>query len=509
MSRPLLIRNGRIRTMDPGGQAAASVLMDSGRILSVGGEREHVKRARELKADEIDLRGRTLVPAFIDAHIHLLAYAARLISVDCGPRAVASIADVKRVIGDRAASLAPGTWVRAAGYDELALAEKRHPTRHELDKAAPHNPVRLLHRSGHACVLNSRALALAGIGGETPEPRGGFMERDLRTGEPTGLLVEMNDLVDRAVPPIEAGELRTAMRAAGDRLLANGVTFVQDASATNGIEEWRLVDGYIESGALSLGVSMMEGFEHIGELPETAAGGRLRRGPVKIMPRELENEVHPGPSELAAMLASVEAAGRTAAVHAVTRRGIETAIQAFASLGERARGHRIEHCGICSESQADRIAGLGVRVVTQPGFIYANGDLIGARLGESDLPDLYPLLRLLGAGVAVAGSSDAPVVEPDPIAGIRGAVTRRSLSGCPLAPEQALGGPEALRLFTSSAAEVLGLGHERGTIRPGMAADLVVLSQDPAAADVDWPSVRVEMTFRAGELVWDAFNHKV
>ncbi len=425
MTQPLLLRNGIVLTPEPA-PAGAAVLLRDGRIDAIGAERDLLPLARGCRAVDLDLRGRTLIPAFIDPHLHLLAYAARLVSVDCAPAAAASIAAIQALIRARAATLPPGAWVRAAGYDELALAERRHPSRRDLDAAAPDHPVRLLHRTGHASVLNSRALTLAGIDGSTPEPPGGYMERDLTTGEPTGLLVEMDELVAASVPPLDAAELRAAVREAGTRLLGYGVTFVEDASPANGQDEWRLIESLLADGSLPVGVSMMEGIGHLGALPETGVAASLRRGPVKVMPRELEHEFHPPQAELVAILRRIDAAGRKAAVHAVSRNGIDIVLGAFEALGPQARGHRIEHCGVCSPRQARRIAALGLTVVTQPGFISMNGDLLRQRVAPADLPDLYPLRRLLEAGVALAGSSDAPVIDPDPIAGLRGAVLRQS-----------------------------------------------------------------------------------
>jgi predicted amidohydrolase YtcJ len=222
------------------------------------------------------------------------------------------------------------------------------------------------------------------------------------------------------------------------------------------------------------------------------------------MPRELEHDFYPSKAELVEMLRRIDAAGRNAAVHVVTRRGLGIVLDAFEALGEQARGSRIEHCGVCSVEDARRIATLGLSVVTQPGFIYGNGDSILDRLSARDLPDLYPVRRLLDAGVAVAASSDAPVIEPDPLMGLRGAVERRSRNGAALAPDQRIPAEGALGLYTSAAARVLGLESERGRIAPGLVADLVVFNQDPTAPDVDWDELEVEMTFLGGEVTFSA-----
>jgi predicted amidohydrolase YtcJ len=492
----LFLRNCRLHGI-PG---ADSLLLRDGLIAAVGAEATLSREASESKADDLDLGGRLVLPAFIDAHIHLLSSAARFVSVDCGPGAVDSIEAIGLAIGRRASALAKGAWVRAAGYDEVSLREGRHPTRRDLDAAAPEHPVRLTHRGGHAVVLNSLALKLAGIDGSTPEPPGSYMERDLETGEPTGLLVEMNEVVERALPPLSPVDLRAAIREVSDRLLAAGVTFVADATHSNGPGEWRLLAGLQDRAELRQGVSMLEGLDHLGSLP--VAEGRLSRGPVKVMPKELEHEFQPSVGDMAAILRRIEGAGRRAAVHMVTRAGLDTVLAAFEALGHPAGGHRLEHCGICSPEQARRVAALGLTVVTQPGFLYENGDLMLKRLTAADLPDLYPLRRLLDAGVPVAGSSDAPAAAPQPLEGIRAAVERRSRTGADVGADQAVDIEEAVALFTSGAARVLGVERERGALAPGMVADVVVLNTDVLGDGTSWDDLEVAMTVQAGEVAF-------
>ncbi|HUS82350.1 MAG TPA: amidohydrolase family protein, partial [Dehalococcoidia bacterium] len=200
-----IFHNADVITMDAARPRAGAVAVENGRIVALGSDADVL--ALRNGASLIDCRGGALLPGFIDAHIHLLSYAASLISVDCSPAAVSSIDEVQDALRRKAADTPAGSWLRATGYDETALAERRHPTRWELDAAAPDHPVRLIHRTGRACVLNSLALALAGVGIATEEPPGGHMERDPTSGEPAGLLIEMDALLDAAVPPIDEAEL--------------------------------------------------------------------------------------------------------------------------------------------------------------------------------------------------------------------------------------------------------------------------------------------------------------
>ena len=321
--------------MDPARPRAEAVAVRDGRIVAVGSAAA-VARTLGAGGERIDCQGDVLLPAFIDAHCHLLAYAASLRSVDCtGAR---RIADLQEALRQAAAQRPAGEWVRAFGYEETTLAEGRHPNRHDLDAAAPGHPVRLIHRSGHASVLNSLALQRAGIGVTTEEPPGGFLDRDPASGEPTGLLLGMERVIERAIPPLPYEELSDGVRRAAGRLLRAGVTCVQDAGHNNGRAEWELFERLVAGGALPLALVLMEGFDHLGELPALGAGGRLRRGPVKIMLHELEHDLAPDEAELARMVDEVHAVGRQVAIHAVGERASPSGSDSEAMLPSMSSG---------------------------------------------------------------------------------------------------------------------------------------------------------------------------
>ena len=250
--------NANVLTLDPARPRAEAVALAGDRVAWVGLTRDLDGLSRR-RTEIIDCGGRTVVPGLIDAHCHLLAYASSLLAVDCSPTSVASTAELKAAIGDRARSTPPGGWVRGSGYDELSLREGRHPTRRDLDEAAPDHPVKLNHRSGHACVLNTPALHTVGISIDTPDPVSGAIERDPSTGEPTGLLLEMDDHIRDRVPRLSDGELDEGLRLADRRLLSRGVTSVQDAGASNSVEEWDRFVRLKAGGRLSPRVTMMAG----------------------------------------------------------------------------------------------------------------------------------------------------------------------------------------------------------------------------------------------------------
>ena len=213
--------NANVLTLNAAQPLADAVFMSLGRIRWVG-KHQVISPAVLAVSNVIDCAGQTVIPGFIDAHCHVLAFAASLVSVDCSSRVVSSIGDIQAAVKRRAASTPRGDWIRAAGYSEFDLQEKRHPTRLELDRAAPDHPVRLNHRSGHACVLNSKALERVGITSEFEEPIGATVHRDIMTGEPDGLLLEMSSWLEGRIPPIGDWELRKAVSEASRRFASQG-----------------------------------------------------------------------------------------------------------------------------------------------------------------------------------------------------------------------------------------------------------------------------------------------
>src|SRR3972149_1059376 len=178
----IVLKNTRVITMDAAGPFAQMVAVEGDSISYVGSQDE-LDSVVGAGTRVIDCEGGALLPGFNDAHLHLFSLARKLLSIDLSPAAVRSIADIKEKIRDKAHNTPPGIWISGTDYNEFYLAEKRCPTRVDLDEAAPDNPVVLSHRSLHACVLNSLALALAGITRDTDEPPGARIERDLATGE--------------------------------------------------------------------------------------------------------------------------------------------------------------------------------------------------------------------------------------------------------------------------------------------------------------------------------------
>lgn len=511
LSADLILHNANVITMDPARPRAGLVAVRGDRVCLVGTEAD-LEGLRRPGARVIDGGGATLLPGFHDAHLHFFSLASSLLEVDCGPPQAASIPDLLARLGERARAIPPGQWLRARGYHEFHLRERRHPTRWELDRAAPHHPVCLAHRSLHACVLNSRALALAGIAREKADPGVGYVERD-QDGEPTGLLLEAGPYLGDVMPSPTPEEEQEGVRRACRLLLSSGVTSIQDAGSANDLGRWRAFSRLKERGDLPLRVAMMVGVRAMAEFLEVGLGPGsgdegLYLGPAKVMQDETGSALSPGPGELLELVLRGHRAGFQVAIHAVEERAVAAALaaleQALAQEPRPGHRHRIEHCSECPPPLLGRLQRLGAVVVSQPPFIYYSGERYRAQVPAPQQPWLYRLGSFLKAGLGPAASSDAPVAGPAPLVGVYAAVARRSAEGGVLTPEEAVTPEQALWMYTQGAARSVFREDMLGSLAPGKLADMALLSGDPTRVPAEEIlGLRVERTFIGGRLVWE------
>ena len=465
------------------------------------------------KTELIDCRGKTVVPGFVDAHCHPRGFAASMLSVDCRPPLVGSITEIKSLIRQWAEKTPKGRWIRGMNYNEYYLSEKRHLNRWDLDEAAPAHPVRLYHRSGHACVMNSLALKMVGVSRETPEPPGGIIERDLETGEPNGMLFGMNPFIEEAVPILSEDELETAYRIADQEYLSNGITSLQHAYRVSGHERWQMYQELKEQEDIKVRISMMVGAESIGEFQERglsmgSGNNWLRLGGAKIILQTVTGSMDPPREELDRLVYEAHKAGFQLAIHAVEEDTLEAAIialeRAISKIPRSGHRHRIEHCSVCPPYLMQRLKDVGAMVVTQPSFIYYNGERYLATVSEDDQKWLYPIGSLLRSGIEVAGSSDSPIVPPNPLIGIYAAVTRKAENGQVILPQEGISSLDALKMYTLDAAYSCFEEESKGSITAGKLADLAILSDDPTRISPEGiKEIQVLTTIIDGKVVWE------
>jgi predicted amidohydrolase YtcJ len=486
-----------------------------------------------------------VLPGFHDAHNHMIGFGMSLAEVELSTPPVGRLDELYAAIARRAETTAPGEWVIGAGYDQNKLGG--HPHRDALDRAAPGRRVWLRHTSGHMCVVNTPVLAALGIDAAATEIPGGRVAVD-SGGRPTGLLEERAQLlVGSLVYPYPLAELTGAIARAAEVYLKEGVTSCTEAGIGGGWvahspAELAAYAAAREQGRLGVRVELMaarEVLHSLGAHPDdnlvagldlgitTGFGDDwLRLGAVKVFadgslvgrtaavhdPYQGSDGVgylQADPAELTGAIIAAHRSGWQVATHAIGDLAIDLALDAYArALAEYPRRdprHRIEHFAVVQPRQVARAAALGVIAVPQGRFATELGDGMLAAVGPDRHGWLYRQRSLLDAGMVLPGSSDRPVVAGAPLLGIADMVNRRTASGAPFNPGEAVSAAAAVRAWTWGSAYASRQEHVKGSIAPGLLADLVVLSEDPTAVSPDRiAGLEVLATIVGGQCRYDA-----
>jgi hypothetical protein len=533
----LILFNGQVLTIDPGFSVRSAVAVKGGKILAVGGP----EILGNFQAPEmIDLAGRTLMPGFIDAHVHIYSLSPRAIE----PDKVKSIAELQEVIRAKAQELGKGEWITGYGWDEAQLTEKRNPLRGDLDKAAPDNPVVLTRAGAHSAVGNSLALQLAKITKATKDPESGIIERDAG-GEANGIIRERFDLITRLVPSDTFETLRPSFIQALKNLLPFGITSFHSAStgigdepvegqaarSGSGLTYRRMRAIYDEMGAdlprstlyISFpGEERMKAFGkksgdgddrvRLGAIGENLVDGGFT-GPTAWLLADYKGQ--PGfrgkgrftDAELQAMVDKASEYGWQMGLHAIGDAAIVQTVNAYvASLKKRPRqDHRwfLDHFTIMPPDETmQAMADNGVMIAQQPNFLYNLEGRYQSTLDDWRLAHNNSIATPARKfGIHMAFSSDNLPI--DPRVGLYAATTRKGPSGTVHGAEEAVTREEALRMYTANGAHLSWEEKTKGTLEPGKLADMVVLEQDPLkVADSALLTMNVDYTIVGGKVVY-------
>ena len=517
---------------------AEALAVGDGKVLAAGTASE-VEALRGPATDVLELDGRAALPAFNDAHMHLLPLGLSMMELNLRPEnGVSSVGDLLRRVRQEAKLKRPGEWINGRGYDHNELAEGRHPTLEELDAASPANPLYLERCCGHVAVVNSAALRLAGIGPETQSPPGGLIER--RGARPTGLIAENAlRMVTNVMPKPEKTQLLGAIARAGNHMLSQGFTSVMDAAVgmVCGMAEIEAYEEMASSGRLPVRtwVCLYGNPDGIGDEAHAEGyrfgrkTGLLRYGAMKVFadgsagaltaamndPYGVGDPDNRGilclsDDEMHEALAHYHALGYQLAIHAIGDAAIEqvlSGIERAARPGSPILGrrHRIEHCGFIDDGQIARMAKAGIDPVPQPIFVYEFGDLYVRNLGARRAGFSYPMRRWLASGLHPAASSDAPVSVTDPFRNLYTMTTRRTRRGTVIGPSERLGINEAVHAYTACGAYTQFAEAELGRLTAGKLADVAVVSRDifSCAPEELESGLRCDLTIRGGEIVFD------
>jgi predicted amidohydrolase YtcJ len=518
-----ILHNGRLWTGRGGRSGATALAIAGDRIAAIGADDE-VLNLRGPATRVVDLERRSLLPGFVDAHAHIWKIG-HLLTTLLDVRGATGLADLGARVGAQAARLPAGAWLYGRGYNEARFPEGRGPTRHDLDAVVADRPAVLMRTCAHIIACNSRALEVAGITRDTAAPQGGEIERD-PSGEPTGVFSERAmALVLQRMPPPEAHEYEAMITAALQHQLSRGITSTNDAGvAPDLLEAYRRLDaeGRLPSRVNVMALRIVDGVGVV-PLPPKYASDRLRIDTVKFfadgglsgataalsVPYRhalTRGVLRMDEQEFLDLARDAHEAGWRIATHAIGDVAIDQVLRVYEALADGPMRHRIEHFGLPTDDQLARAASRGVIAAPQTIFVQALGRNFRQYLPDALIARAYPVRAMLDAGVTVALSSDAPVVENDsPLAGMQAAITRRDAEGHVIAPGQAITLDEALDGYTRGGAIASGDEHRRGRLEARMQADLVVLSGDIHATPPEaLTSLVVTQTWVGGRLAYSA-----
>jgi predicted amidohydrolase YtcJ len=516
----LRLTNGNVVTMDPAHPSAREIGIWGGRIVGLDDAVSGLPTERV-----VDLAGATVLPGFVDAHVHLTWAGLQEGGVTIAGRT--SVDEALAVIGEAVAARPPGDWVEIQGYDQRVLG--RHLTVAELDRVCQGRHVFVVHTSGHAAVVNTAVLdLLPGVSHED------------------GLLGDVGlTAVRGARPPYSVVEIAAAIERSAGTCRSEGVTTAAEAGigVHGGLISYSAAEAAAfqlldDTGRLPIRVRLMVAAEALHPLAtnpsdgivrgldlgvRTGFGGdRLALGAIKMF---IDGGMGPRTAALSAPYAGSDnsgdwftdpdvihgyvrdghRAGWQLAIHAIGDRAVDVALDALeaaqAAFPRPEARHRIEHAGLVRPDQLARIAAAGATVVVQPSFLWYFGDDYSAIMGAERAPWLYRGKAFLDHGIPLVGSSDRPVTPGAPLRAMQVMVERRSSSGLAVGPDEGITIDDALRAYTVDAARACLWDDVLGSITPGKHADLVVLADDPRRVDASRiAGIEVVSTIVAGEL---------
>lgn len=515
----LAILNANIYTMNKKQPKAQAIAIHRDKIIAIGNNNQ-IKPYVNKQTKILNLKGKTVIPGLTDTHIHLTAYAKTLTQLNLTN--VKSIKQIQNLLKKQTQKQPPNTWIIARGWEQEKLKEKRLPTKWDIDKQTPNHPAILTRICGHICLVNTKALKIAGITKNTPNPKGGQIDKHPKTKEPTGILREKAiNLVQKHIPKPNQKQLTKLCQKALKNAAKHGITAIH--WIINTPEEIQIIKMLEKQNKLPIRVYIITPVKYLNMLVKmglhTGKGNeKVKVGSVKVFAdgslgahtAALREPYVDKPSvrgilrytqkELNELVLRAHRAGFQLAMHAIGDYGVDLVLNAVEyALRECPREnhrHRVEHASVLDLGLIRRMCKLGVVACVQPHFVVSDFWVV-ERLGVRRARWVYPFKSLLKEGVMVAGGSDCPVEPISPFLGIYGAVKERSYS------KENVSVWEALELYTVNAAFVSFDEDVRGSLEVGKLADFVVLSEDLFDVSVEKVGkVEVLLTVVGGEVVY-------
>jgi predicted amidohydrolase YtcJ len=534
MKADVVFINGEVITVDGNNRVVEAVAVKDNRIIAVGSNKE-IKEHVFNETTIVDLDGKTLLPGFIDAHLHLTIYGTNLLGVSCIAPHIQCLEDIFTDLRRKAKETPKGKWVRAWGFNETTLDENRFPTKEELDKISLDHPIVIIRTCNHTSIANSKALHLAGISENTEDPEGGIIERN-PDGTLTGKLIENAHMQLFEFASYTEEELQKGMMLASNEFIQAGITSVHDAGAYgDGSETLRIMQQASKANDIKVRVyaiigSLTNSHDFVKKMVEAGPITGLGDDWFKIGPAKLFTDgSSTGPTiatregyshnpndhgityysqdDLDRILGEAHKKGFQITAHAQGDRAIEMILNCIErAVEEHPREdhrHRIEHAGIASPDLQARMKKLGVVIIPNPVFMYVNGDKYLEYYGDR-VNVMYPTRDYIDQDIIAAFGSDTPVTFADPLLGIHAAVNRETRLGNSVGKNQRIGVMEAIRAYTWNGAFASFEENRKGSIEIGKLADLVVLNDRILKVDpTNIKELKVELTMIDGKVLYD------
>jgi predicted amidohydrolase YtcJ len=505
--------------MVPSEPSAEAVAIKGDRIIQVGTNDEVIQLVGE-NTKVIRLNGKTVVPGFIDTHIHVADFGRLLAWIDLSN--AFSIEDLQNSLRRSVKKAPKEKWLLGRGWDQTRFKEKRLPTRFDLDAVSPDNPAILYHQSGQICVVNSKALALSGVTKQTISPPEGKIDKT-ETGELTGILRnDATNLVWSVIPEPSEAELVDAAGLACAKILEAGVTSVHWMVLSS--IELSIIRTLFAQNQLPIRVYVITPANLLNSTAEftsedsltlraggavISADGYLAARTAALLQPYSDATATSGKllctqEEMKTEAAKILERGLQLVIHAVGDKAVDAALTTFEQISREAprndARHRIEQAAVLNEELINRVKKQKVIVSVQPCVVATEFSVWSAaeHLGLQRAKWLFPIKTLLNEGVRVVGGSDCPMEPLSPLLGVQTAVTRAVFP-----EQQQVTVDEALRMYTVDAAYSSNEENVKGAVETGKLADLTVLSHDPRKVPPDEiENIRVEMTIVGGRVVY-------
>jgi predicted amidohydrolase YtcJ len=537
----IVFTNGNIYTVNERQPRAQAVAIKGDRIVFVGSN-AGAKRYQSRDTRVVDLRGATVLPGLADAHAHFIGVGQREMNLNL--EGITNLEDFLAKVKARVDQAKPGEWVTGRGWIETFWKPPVFPTRWDLDKIAPNNPVFLTRADGHGAVANSAALKIGGVTKDTKDPFGGQILHDKQTSEPVGMLLDTaQGLVARHIPARGEADAEQAMMLANKRSIELGWTQIHDAGGS-----YRDVDLFKKlygEGKLKIRVykavygpgdeakrllsegPMIEAFDHrfnLRTIKVVSDGALGSRGAALLEPYndapDSKGFLRVKDEELMPMLKEALRQGIQVETHAIgdwANRFIldeyEKALEAVPLAQRKIRNPRWrdEHTQIVNPADIPRFARMGIIPSMQPSHAIGDLHFVPSRIGIARTKGAYAWQSLIKTGAIIPGGSDAPVERGEPMIEFYAAVARkdiRGFSGEGWHPEEKVTREQALKMFTIWPAYAAFEEKLRGSIQVGKLADLTILSADiMKIPEMDILKTRCVMTVIGGEIVYKAGNN--